>query len=146
MNKNSKIHTTNYSNTFIEIAEDCPANHGEVPSQNGESMSVARMQFEIISKNPYHFISDDIIFQVFARRNDLTEPELEDARIALFSKGQACFRSSPLTKRYGFGIHFNEAGKVALVACETEDYEEFVQNPSIKKIKAMRNVRKKMAP
>ena len=116
-----KVHTTNYFQTFIEIAEDCPADHGEIPRQKGENRSIARLQYELVSKNPYHFTSDDVIFKVFAIRNDLAEPELEEARIALFSKGQACLRSSPLTKRYGFGVHFNEEGKIALVACETEE-------------------------
>ena len=26
-----KTHTTNYKNTFVEIAEDCSANKGEMP-------------------------------------------------------------------------------------------------------------------
>ena len=26
-----KIHTTNYKNTFIEIAEDCPVSSGQIP-------------------------------------------------------------------------------------------------------------------
>jgi len=144
MSKNADIHTTNFFNTFIEIAEDCPIDHGEIPLQRSDSKSVAQLQYEILSKNPYRHSSDDVIFQVFAQRNDLTEPEMEEARIALFSKGQACFRSSPLTKRYGFGIHFNEEGKAALFACETEEYEHFVNDASVTKVKAMRNSRKKV--
>ena len=31
-----KQHTTNYHNTFIEIAEDCPATQSEVPPLKGK--------------------------------------------------------------------------------------------------------------
>jgi hypothetical protein len=30
-----KQHTTNYTNTFIEVAEDCPAAMAEVPKSKG---------------------------------------------------------------------------------------------------------------
>ncbi|MBP3839533.1 MAG: hypothetical protein J6D35_01025, partial [Chryseobacterium sp.] len=59
-----------------------------------------------------------------------------------FSKGQACFRSSALSKRYGFGIHHNEEGKVAIYPAGSEEYERLVNDDSVAKVKAMRNKRK----
>ncbi len=70
-----KIHTTNYKDTFIEIADDCPTANGEIPPAKMDIKTVANSQFELISKHPYKFTSDDILFQVFADRNDLTESE-----------------------------------------------------------------------
>ncbi len=63
-----KTHTTNYTNTFIEIAEDCPIAMGEIPPTKGDVKSVASLQFELLSQNPYQFSSDDVIFQVYAER------------------------------------------------------------------------------
>lgn len=136
-----KIHTTNYETAFITIAEDCPASTGEVPPMKGDKKSIANIQFEILKKNPYKYTSDDVLFQVFAEKNDLTESELAEARAAYFSKGQACFRASPLTKRYGWGVHHNEEGKIAIYGCESPEYEQFVNDNSIKVYKAMRSSR-----
>ncbi|MDW7691329.1 DUF6157 family protein [Flammeovirgaceae bacterium SG7u.111] len=137
-----KIHSTNYSNTFIEVAEDCLVNEGNVPPLKGEKPTVARTQFELLKDAPYQFTSDDVFFRIYAERNDLTEAELTEARAKFFSKGQPCFRSSPLTKRYGWGIHSNSEGKVAMFGRESEEYEAFVQDEATKKVKAMRSKRK----
>jgi hypothetical protein len=137
-----KVHTTNYENTFIEVAEDCPAVSGEIPKQKGDAKTVASILFEMISQNPYQYSSDDVLFQVFADKNDLTKSEYEDARKKFFSKGQACLRASPLTKRYGWGIHNNEKGKIALFGRETKEYQEFSKDKNLKVVKAMRNSRK----
>lgn len=134
-----KVHSTNYINTFIEVAEDCPAVVGELPPTKGDAKSIANIQFELISKHPYQFTSDDVLVEVFARRNDLTVDEYEQARKELFSKGQPCLRSSPLAKRYGWGIHHNAEGKVALFGSETEEYKQMVNDGGLKKVKAMRS-------
>lgn len=133
-----KIHTTNYFDTFIEVAEDTKANSGTKPPTK-EKKTVAEMQYELIAKNPYKHTSDDILFQVFADRNDLTKAEYKQAREQFFSKGQACFRTSPLTKTYGFGIHSNSNGKVALYGMETQEYQSFLADTKIKKVKAMKS-------
>lgn len=63
------------------------------------------------------------------------------AGYANFSKGQACLRASPLTKRYGWGIHSNEEGKIAIYGADTEEYRQFVLDKTVEKKKAMRNKR-----
>ena len=135
-----KTHSTNYYDTFIEIAEDSPVDFGEVPLVKKET--VATLQFDIISKNPYKYTSDDILFKVFAKKNGLTESELEKARHTFFSKGQPCLRASPLTKRYGFGIFSDKEGKIAIYGAETKEYKMFINDPLIKKVKAMRSTKK----
>lgn len=134
-----KIHTTNYTDTFIAIAEDSPATAGETPPVKGNKQTVANIEFDLIKKHPYQFTSDDVLFTVYAQRNDLTKAELKTAREQFFSKGQACLRASPLTKRYGWGIHSDAEGKVALYGCETEAYKKFTQDKNLKVVRAMRS-------
>ncbi|MCP5099011.1 MAG: hypothetical protein GY943_25950 [Chloroflexi bacterium] len=131
--------TTNYFNTFIEIAEDCPAISGEFPPIRGAKKSIANLQFEMLHEHPYEFSSDDILFAIFATRKEISAEDLEEQRTRFFAKGQPCFRASPLAKRYGWGIHSNEDGKIAMVGVESEAYQKFSADNSIKKKKAMRS-------
>ena len=137
-----KTHSTNYYNTLVEIAEDCPANKGEMPPVKGEKKTVANLQFEMLYEHPYQYTSDEVLFGVFASRKAFEEAEMDEQRAHYFSKGQACFRASPLTKRYGWGIHSNEEGKIAMFGAETEEYKKLVTDDSVKKVKAMRAKRK----
>ena len=137
----NKVHTTNYFDTFIEVAEDTKATSGTIPPSKDDKKTIAGAQYELLAKNDYQFTSDDILFQVFANRNDLLPDEYEQARQEFFSKGQACFRTSPLTKNYGFGVHFDSAGKMAIYGMETPEYERFLTNGSVKKIKAVKSKR-----
>ncbi len=134
-----KIHTTNYTNTFIEVAEDCPVQEAQIPPIKGDNKSIANLQYEMVFNNPYRHTSDDVLFHCHAVKNKLTEEELANARRIYFSKGQACFRASPLTKRYGFGVHHNEAGKMAIYPVESDEYAKFEADPAITHIKAMRS-------
>lgn len=137
-----KIHTTNYFDTFIEVAEDTKSDHGTKPPSKADKKTIAEIQYELIANNPYKFTSDDVLFQVFADRSDLTKSEYKKSREEFFSKGQACLRASPLTKTYGFGVHCDGNGKVALYGVETDEYQQFVKNSKIKKVKAMRSSKK----
>lgn len=137
-----KVHTTNYHNTFIEVAEDFPLTNGEIPPLKGENKTIANIEFEMVSKNPYKYSSDDVLFQVFADKNDLTKSDYKNAREAFFSKGQACLRASPLTKRYGWGIHNDENGKIALYGMETPEYVKYSKDENLKVVKGMRSSRK----
>ncbi|MAU00456.1 MAG: hypothetical protein CL608_25215 [Anaerolineaceae bacterium] len=135
------MHSTNYFNTLIEIAEDSPATQGEIPPLTGSKKSVANLQFEMLHEHPYEFSSDDILFAVFATRKELPQEDLVEQRALFFSKGQPCFRASPLTKRYGWGVHSNEEGKIAIFGVESEAYQKFVTDDSVVKKKAMRSKR-----
>lgn len=135
-------HTTNYIDTFIEVADDCPASGGEIPPAKSDKKSVARLQYDLIAMSPYRYTSDDILFLVFTERNTIAQKDWRKAREEFFSKGQACLRSSPLTKRYGWGIHCNEAGKIALYGRQSQEYQKWVNDKNLKKVKAMRSTRK----
>jgi len=135
-----KTHTTNFVDTLIEVAEDTKATAGTKPPSKAKR-TVAEMQYDLIANHPYQYSSDDVLFRVHADRNDVMESEYEQARAQFFSKGQACLRASPLTKTYGFGIHSDGEGKVALYGMETAAYEKLSVDPKVKKVKAMRSSR-----
>jgi len=132
--------TTNYYNAFIEVADDCPEQEAQAPPQK-QAKTVANLQFELLYDHPYTYTSDDILFQVHALRHSISKAEWDDERLRFFSKGQACMRTSPLAKRYGWGIHFDNEGKMALIAAGTKDYQAMVQDKSLQHTKAMRNKR-----
>lgn len=139
------MHSTNYSNTLIEIAEDCPVTGAEIPPVKRDKRTVANMQFEMLLDHPYEYTSDDVLFTVWAKRHEIPDGELAEARAQFFSKGQPCFRSSPLTKRYGWGIHSDENSNIAMFAVDSEEYARLAATDSIDKTKAMRSKRVKKA-
>lgn len=130
--------TTNYYNTFIEVAEDCPVKTAEVPPMRGEK-TVANIEFELLIDNPYEFTSDDVLFHVHAAKRHLKHKEFDAEKEQFFSKGQACFRASPLTKRYGWGAHFDATGKMAIYPVESEEYRSFAKDKTLTQVKAMRS-------
>ncbi len=138
-----KTYTTNYFDTLIEVAEDTKAFAGMKPPAKDSGPTIAQLQYEMIGESPYKFNSDDVLFQVFAIRNDLTKSQYKAARAVFFSKGQACMRTSPLAKTYGFGIHSDSEGKLALYGVETKKYNDLLSDPDVKKVKAMRSSKKK---
>jgi hypothetical protein len=136
-----KYHTTNYINTFIEVADDCPISESQIPPEKKEK-SLSNLQYEFLVKNPYKYTSDDLIFKCYITKNDISESEKNNERNKFFSKGQPCLRCSALAKRYGFGFHHNEKSKVAIILVESEEYRKLIQNNFVKKVKAMRSKRK----
>ena len=115
---------------------------GTPPLLKSGQKTVAGLQYDLIADNPYKYTSDEVLFQVFAQRNDLTKGEYKQAREQFFSKGQPCFRASPLTKTFGFGIHYDADGKMASYGMETPEYGNFVNDQGVKKVKAMRSSKK----
>lgn len=135
------MHTTNYHNTFIEVAEDCPVKAAEVPPQKNEK-TIAALQFEMLIDNPYKYTSDDVIFRAFAVKNNISgKAALDEAREKFFSRGQACFRASPLTKRYGWGVHSDAKGRIAIYPMESAEYKKLAKDKSLEHVKAMRSKR-----
>jgi len=134
------MHTTNYTDAFIEVAEDTRATAGVTPPERANK-TVAQMQYEMIHEHPYEYTSDDVIFAVYAMRNGIARAEWEAARAEFFSKGQACLRTSPLAKTYGWGIHFDAESKVALYALGSEAYARLLNDDSLEHVKAMRSSR-----
>jgi Family of unknown function (DUF6157) len=133
--------TTNYYNTFIEVAEDCPVPVAEVPSQSSPVLSAAAIQFEMVADFPYIYTSDDVIFRVHQLKHDVTDESALAERERFFAKGQPCMRSSALGKRYGWGVHSDPEGRLALYARESERYAQLASDPEIVHVKALRSKR-----
>jgi hypothetical protein len=134
------MHSTNYTNTFIEVAEDCKNDRGTSPPEK-QPRTIAGMQFEMLREKPYTYTSDDLLFAIFAERNGIVPSDYAAQRAAFFSKGQPCLRSSPLAKQYGWGLHFDGDGRIALYGCESGDYERFQNDASLTHHKAMKSAR-----
>ena len=126
----------------LPCAEDCPVEKAEIPPLKNGEKTIASIHYEIIINNPYKYTSDDVIFNTFVQKNNIGTENLEAERIKFFSKGQACLRSSPLTKRYGWGVHSNKDGKVAIYPMELKEYKKYCTSKSIKHLKGMRSKRK----
>lgn len=134
--------TTNYFDTFISVAPDSEAAQGTVPPAR-KTPSVAALTYDKVMKSPYKYSSDDVLFGVFADRKELKGAERKAARTAYFSKGQPCFRASPLPKQYGWGVHSDAEGKVALYGVESAEYKRLASGDGVEVVKpAMRSRRK----
>lgn len=115
-----------YADTFIAVADDSAATEGTVPPSAPDNPSVAARSFQLVSEHPYRYTSGDVIFTVFADRRGIPEHERSAARDEFYSRSQACLRSSDLGKRYGWGIHADADGRIALIGVETAEYAQFV--------------------
>jgi Family of unknown function (DUF6157) len=132
------MHTTNYKNTFVTVAPDCAVNSGIIP---GKPDSIAGRQYALLSDSPYRLTSDDLLFAVHAAKNGL--PDTAETRVEFFSKPKACLRASPLPKQYGWGIHHDTDGRIALVAVGSAEYDRLLRDKSVKSTPAMRATRGK---
>lgn len=141
-----------YVDTFIAVAEDCPAAAGMAPARKSDTPSVALRTYLMLTDHPYEYTSGDVIFTVHADRHGIPEDERAAARAEFYAKGQPCLRSSDLGKRYGWGIHADGHGRVALYGVDTAEYDEFVSGQRrsesgepITLTKAMRTSRRRSA-
>ena len=132
------MQSTNYIATLITVSPDTRATRGTPPPKPD---TIAGRQYTLITDKPYGYTSDDVLFLVHAQRSQLTARDLDAARAAFLSKGQACLRASPLARQYGWGIHHDDKGRVALVGVETDRYRELLGDPEVKVVAGMRQSR-----
>ena len=131
----------NYHDTLIEVAEDCPATEAQVPRARGSKKTKAVVEYELLIKHPYTYSEEDIAFQVYAALHDVPQATWPTQRKKFLSKGHPHLRVSSLAKRYGWGIHNNADGKIALIAVESPAYEQLLDDPGTTKTKAFRSSR-----
>lgn len=87
-------------------------------------------------------LKKDVQFKSYLIKNQIESTNESELREQFFSKPKACFRASPLVKKYGWGVHYDNHGKVSLVDVNSETYNEFFQLEGITKLKGMRSKRK----
>ena len=129
-----KQHSTNYASVFIEAAEDCHLSAAEEPPAR-EPRTAARIEYEMLIASPYQYTSDDVLYESNGRRRGLGREEF-------FSKGQPCFRASALTKRYGWGVHCDADGRVAIYPIESAEYQRLASDERLRHLRAMSSSRK----
>ena len=126
------MHSTNYQNTLITVSGDCPVALATPPTKQG---TIAERQFGMLSAAPYSMTSDRLLVAV---ENDRKGAVTADA---FFAKPRACLRTSPLVKKYGYGLHHDSDGRVALVPMESAEYARLMADPSVIKVSGMRSAR-----
>jgi hypothetical protein len=137
----------NYYQTFIPVASDCPATEGLVPPAKKEGATKPRIEYDLLTSSPYTYTQEDLLYEVYVRHKAIPEEELNargtQIRDELFQKPHPCLRASMLPKKYGWGIHFDEAGRIAIYGVDSPEYRRFAQNGDnkVKLVPAMRNSR-----
>lgn len=134
------------TDTFVLVAEDCPARLGTVPPP-GATPSRASLEHALLTAAPYALTLEDLIYEVHLRHKALVPEETAGGaaalRAALFARPHPCMRASPLPKRYGWGVHHDGAGRLALHGVESGTYRALAEGqaggPAL--VKAMRNRR-----
>ncbi|WP_143393127.1 DUF6157 family protein [Fimbriiglobus ruber] len=133
------------ANTFVLVSTDCPVAKAAVPKSPAGKLAVHALQYELLTSRPYELTLEDLIFETYWRRAGLSAEEaagrIHEIRAELFSVPHACMRASTLTKRYGWGAHYDEEGRLALYAMESAEYAQFAagKTTGVKIVCAMRS-------
>ena len=117
--------------SFIAVPPDCPALTAEAPPSRNPK-TIPQIEFEMLIDNPYVYSSDDVLYAANAERRGIS---WEDYCATI----QPDFRLSPLVKRYGWGVHTNSKGKVAIYPLGSAEYEEFIRDISIQQLRGNRS-------
>lgn len=134
----------NYYGTFIQVAPDSPVEASVIPTSNRKKTPAHLIAYQLLSEHPYTFTQEEILFEIHVRHKAIPQAELDAHRDLLwkkfFSKNMACLRASALPKKFGWGVHFDEAGRIKLVAMESAEYTQF-SNSDCKQLMALRSKR-----
>ena len=137
------LKSTNYYGTFIRIAENSTTQCAVVPPQRGAKKPIHLHHYDLIDQAPYTYTQDDVLWLTHVMHKALSPADATPARRAeFFAKGQPCLRTSALAKKYGWGFHFDEQGRVALVPLGSVAYERFAADSSLRQLAAMRSSRR----
>jgi hypothetical protein len=112
---------------LIEVAEDSGEERALEPPPD---KTVARISYEILIENPYRYTEKEFFHELHIVRRNKTDLKIETYDI----------RRSPLLKDFGWGFHRNKEGRLALVAVESDKYQELQK--SIKRTRAYRKSRR----
>lgn len=130
-----------YFDTLIAVADDC-TQEALVPEGRGKKPTVAQLHYELISETPHKLTQADVLFTTWRLQQQLPASVDNPAkREEFFAKPRACLRSSPLGKKYGWGIHFDSKGRVALVKPDSAAYAKLQKDADVTVHKALRSKR-----
>ncbi|USB31909.1 DUF6157 family protein [Paenibacillus sp. YPG26] len=120
-----------YTNTFIVVAPDCPVTASKIPVSSRAKKTAYEIEFDLLSGNPYRYNEKELIYEIHIRHKELEEAYVlnhaDEIWEELFRKPHPCLRASQLPKKYGWGIHYNEEGRIAIYGMDTAEYGKFTE-------------------
>ncbi|WP_432543967.1 DUF6157 family protein [Kineococcus sp. SYSU DK002] len=139
-----------YRDTFISVAADCRASTGETPPERGGGPTVAGLQHAMLTARPGHYTQEDVLLASSPRfriradvdaSEDLPPEELQRVSEEYFTQPRACLRASPLGKTHGWGLHYDDQGRITAHPVDSEEYARLSRDASLIQLKAMRSRR-----
>lgn len=111
---------------LITISEDSPTDRSIIPENNG---TISYIKYDVLISNPYEYNEREFFQEVhFVRR-----------RKKYLKIEQYNLKRMDLLKKYGWGVHIDLNKKIAIIPCESQCYNELLNDNSVKKSKAYRN-------
>lgn len=111
---------------LIEIAEDSSVGRAVEPPDEGPEKTIPRIAYEVLIESPYRYTEMELFHEVHVVRRNRPDLKIESYNI----------KRSPLVQRFGWGIHRNKEGKLALIRVDSDTYRRLQE--SIKTAKAYR--------
>lgn len=143
--QNATFEFMDSANQFVEIAPDCALNEAVIPLNRNDKKTIATIEYELLSSKPYVYTLTELKFATYVQQKQISPIELKTQRKQLLDefliKPFACMRASPLTKKYGWGAHYNEQGKIAIYAVGSKEYLRLLADKAVNKFFAMRSKR-----
>lgn len=113
---------------LIEVAEDYLEKYAQEPP-NGNTKTIPRIEYELLIASPYNFTERELFYEVHVVHRNRPHLKIDTYNI----------KRSLLVQSFGWGLHRNSEGKLALVALESDRYKEL--QGSIKRSKSYRKSR-----
>jgi hypothetical protein len=99
----------------------------------------AAIEYELIAGEPYALTEQDVAFRTRVAMRDIPEADWPAERERFLSQEKPRLRVRALAKRYGWGIHIDSHGRVALVPVESAEYQRLAADPALRHVRAFRS-------
>lgn len=109
--RNQRLRT--HREELIEVAEDYEGQYAQEPP-NGTSKTIARIEYELLIAHPYKFTERELFHEVHVVQRNKPHLKIDSYNI------KRCL----LVQSFGWGIHRNREGKLALVVPDSDQYKE----------------------
>lgn len=108
-----KLRLRTQQEELIEVAEDCAEKNAKEPPDRSPK-TIMRIEYELLIENPYAYTEREFFHEVHVVHRKKPDLKIDSYNI----------KRCPLVQSYGWGIHRNRDGKLALVAIESNRYKE----------------------
>lgn len=113
-------------NTLIIPSEDCPASESIIPVGKNKKNTIPVDWYENLISNAYKYTEREFRELIYFKiRGDSTN-KIDDYDS----------RRSLLCKKYGWGIHIDGLGRLALCARGSKQFKELTSDPLVTKVRA----------